>query len=200
MRDWLRTVFSGSVLIALLLAPPPTSAWFADPGQVPVRRSLPDVLDLMESGLYWLQDLRGVAEPRDPASLVRLMEDQAARFFDLAYMAYQVAGPRYVQMDLLQRSHFQNRVRDRLFEMLARQVGLYDVRMPRLRPLVPRYTGMTTGQVGGVFYHSGGPIIQLTFEFYLTPYGWRIYDVTSNGVSAISVLRRDYHDNALPRY
>jgi ABC-type transporter MlaC component len=197
VRSWLRDVLLGSALVTVLLTPPTVSAWVTDPGQVPVRRSLPNAIDLMESSLYWLQDMSGVADPRDPASLVSLMEEQAARFFDFAYMAYLVAGPQYAQMDVLQRSHFQNRVRDRLFTMLARQMGMYDVRMPSFRPLTPVRTSVSTWQAGGVFYHPGGPTIRLTFEFYLTQRGWRIYDVTSNGVSAVATLRNSYLDNQL---
>jgi ABC-type transporter MlaC component len=187
----------GSALATVLLTTPAAAAWVTDPGQVPVRRTLPSAIDLMESSLYWLQDMSGVADPRDPASIVSLMEEQAARFFDFAYMAYLVAGPRYAQMDVLERSHFQNRIRDRLFAMLARQMGMYDVRMPRFWPLTPVRTSTNTWQAGGTFYHPGGPSIRLTFEFYLTPRGWRIYDVTSNGASAITALRNRYFDNPL---
>ncbi len=197
MGSWLRAVLLRSALVTVLLTPAMASAWVNDPGQVPVRRTLPNAVDLMESSLYWLQDMGGVADPRDPASIISLMEDQAARFFDFAYIAYLVAGPQYVGMDVLERSHFQNRVRDRLFSMLARQMGMYDVRMPKFRPLVPIRSSVNTWQAGGVFYHPGGPTIRLTFEFYLTPRGWRIYDVTSNGMSAVTALRTRYFDNRL---
>ena len=46
--------------------------------------------------------------------------------------------------------------------------------------------------LGGVFYHTGGPTIRMYFHFYLTPRGWRIYDVNSNGVSAVTDLRRQF--------
>lgn len=197
MRTRWRQVLLGSVLVAVTLTPLTASAWFSDPGRVPVRPALPSAVDLMESALYWMQDMTGVDDPRDPASIISLMEERAARFFDFSYMAYQVAGPHYAQMDVLARSHFQNRIRDRLFSLLARQMGLYDVRMPRFRPLLPTRTGIGTWQAGGVFYHRGGPTIRLTFEFYLTPRGWRVYDITSNGVSAVDALRRRYFDNPL---
>jgi len=176
------------VLAATLLTAPPLAA-FPDPGYVPLRRDLPNGIDMLESGLYWLQDLSGVTSPRDPASVVGLMEDQAARFFDLAYMSYLVAGPEYTRLNALQRSHFQNRLRDRLFEGLAKQMGLFEVRLPRVQPLLPRQTGPFTGIAGGTFYHAGGPHIRLVFCFYLSTNGWRIYDVTSNGVSAVKQLR-----------
>ena len=185
-------VVSVGLLLAVLLLPPPAAAVFSDPGYVPMRRSLPNAVDMMESGLYWLQDVSGVDRPRDPASIIALMEDQAARFFDFAYIAYLVAGPEYTRRNALQRAHFQNRMRDQLFADLARKMGMYDVRMPSFTPLVPRQTGTSTWTAGGEFYHRGGPYIRLVFHFYYSSQGWRIYDVTSNGASAVDGLRRAY--------
>lgn len=193
-RGKLRRVTVTWLLLAGLVGAPSAFAWYrTDPGVVPVRPTLPNGIDLMESGLYWLQDITAPGgDPRDPATLINLMEDQAARYFDFAYMAYRVAGPDYTRMDVLQRSHFQNRVRDWLFSELARQMGFYDVRMPYFLPLMPAATSTTTWRGGGTFYHLGGPDIRLTFEFYLTPRGWRIFDVTSNGVSAVAEMRKRF--------
>jgi ABC-type transporter MlaC component len=192
MRGWCDFLLAGTLLAVLLTPLTASAGYFSSPGQVPVRRSLPNAIDLMESGLYWLQDMTTAYDPRDPASIVSLMEDQAARFFDFAYMAYLIGGPEYTQLDVLERSHFQNRVRDRLFASLARKMGMYDVRMPRFWPLMPVANGSYTWKAGGVFYHPGGPSIRLYFHFYLTPRGWRIYDVNSNGVSAVTDLRQQF--------
>lgn len=200
MRSAWRNFLLAGALLTVFLTPLTAFAYYlTDPGQVPVRRSLPNAIDLMESGLYWLQDMTAVHDPRDPASIVRLMEDRAARFFDFAYMAYLIGGPRYTRLDVLQRSHFQNRVRDRLFEALARDMGLYNARMPRFRPLLPVATGRYTWQAGGALYHPGGPVIRLYFYFYLTPRGWRIYDVSSNGVSAVADLRNRFFTSRFER-
>jgi len=180
------------LLLGCALIAPQAAAWYGNPGYVPLRRDLPNAIDLMESGLYWLQDLSGVDRPRDPASIIALMEDQAARFFDFAYISYLVAGPEYTRRNALQRAHFQNRIRDQLFADLARKMGMYDVRMPSFAPLAPRQTDTYTWTAGGEFYHRGGPYIRLVFHFYYSSQGWRIYDVTSNGASAVDGLRRAY--------
>ena len=188
-----------ALLLGVLLVAPPASAYFSEPGYVPLRRSLPSAIDLMETSLYWMQDMAGVDDPRDPAAIVALMEDQAARFFDFSYMAYLVAGPEYTRLNALERSHFQNRIRDRVFSMMAQRMGMLDVRMPAFRPAVPRRTGTYTMVAGGEFYHRGGPHIRLLFHFYRSSKGWRIYDVTSNGVSAIAELRKHYSANRFKR-
>ena len=155
------------LLLGVVLVATPASAYFSEPGYVPLRRSLPSAIDLMETSLYWMQDMAGVDDPRDPAAIIALMEDQAARFFDFAYMAYLVAGPEYTRLNVLERSHFQNRIRDRVFSMMAQRMGMLDVRMPAFRPAVPRRTGTYTMVAGGEFYHRGGPHIRLLFHFYL---------------------------------
>jgi ABC-type transporter MlaC component len=199
VRSLIKVKASLVLLLGVLLVAPPASAYFSEPGYVPLRRSLPSAIDLMETSLYWMQDMAGVDDPRDPAAIIALMEDQAARFFDFSYMAYLVAGPEYTRLNVLERSHFQNRIRDRIFSMLATRMGMLDVRMPVFRPMIPRRTGTYTVVAGGEFYHRGGPHIRLLFHFYLSSKGWRIYDVTSNGVRAVAELRRHYFANRFDR-
>ncbi len=187
------------LLLGVVMTAPSASAYAIEPGYVPLRGSLPSAIDLMESSLYWMQDMAGVEDPRDPAAIIALMEDQAARFFDFSYMAYLVAGPEYARMNVLDRSHFQNRIRDSLFSMLARQMGMFDVRMPAFRPLITRRSGLFKVVAGGEFYHRGGPHIRLLFYFYRSSKGWRIYDVTSNGVSAVKQLRRQFFADRFDR-
>ena len=192
---WFRWLLMTGVLVAPCLVPVNAAAWFADPGAVPMRQNLPNGIDLLESSLYWLQDMSGVDDPRDPAAIISLMEDQAARFFDFSYMAYLVAGPNYSRLNVLERSHFQNRIRDRLFSGLAHKMGMQSARLPRFHPVMPTPTSQWSWTAGGAFYHLGGPTIRLIFHFYMTPRGWRIYDVTSNGMSAVAGLRRSYFAN-----
>jgi ABC-type transporter MlaC component len=194
-----RLKFALATLLGVLLLAPPASAYLSEPGYVPLRRTLPSAIDLMETSLYWMQDMAGVDNPRDPAAIIALMENQAARFFDFAYMAYLVAGPEYTRMNVLDRSHFQNRIRDRVFSILAKRMGMLDVRMPAFRAVIPRRTGTYTVVAGGEFYHRGGPHIRLMFHFYLSSKGWRIYDVTSNGVSAVAELRRHHFGQRFTR-
>ena len=194
-RQQARALLLIGTLILPGLVPANAAAWIADPGGVPMRQNLPNGIDLLESSLYWLQDMSGVENPRDPAAIISLMEDQAARFFDFSYMAYLVAGPSYSRLNVLERSHFQNRIRDRLFSGLAYKMGMQSPRLPRFRPVMPVQTSLWSWTAGGEFYHRGGPNIRLIFHFYMTPRGWRIYDVTSNGMSAVAGLRRSYFAN-----
>ena len=194
-RPWLRVLLLTGALIVPGLVSVNAAAWVTSPAGVPMRQDLPNGIDVLESSRDWVQDMSGVDDPRDPAAIISLMEDQAARFFDFSYMAYLVAGPSYTRLNVLERSHFQNRIRDRLFSGLAYKMGMQSSRLPRFRPVMPVQTSLWSWTAGGEFYHRGGPNIRLIFHFYMTPRGWRIYDVTSNGMSAVAGLRRSYFAN-----
>ena len=188
-----RRLLTATLVLLLSFGQAASAGLVYDPAGYPhLRRSLPSGLDWFESGLYWLQDWTGAENPRDPASIIKLMEDQAARYFDLGYIAYRVGGPRYAAMDILKRTHFQNRVQDRLFSAMARRMGMTGDRMPRFTPLVPRRNGLTGWVAGGVFHHYAGPTIWLKFHFAYSDRGWRIVDVTSNGRSLVEGLRQVY--------
>ncbi len=161
------------------------------------RRALPTGLDYLESGLYWMQDWTGAENARDPASVVALFEDQMGRMFDLGAMAFYVGGPDYLARNILQRSHFQNRVRDRLFEEMALRMGWFSDRMPRFWPQLPYPAGPNHMVMGGLFMHYGGPHLRLEFHFYFSERGWRIFDVTSNGVSLLRPVRQAYRQGRL---
>ncbi len=187
-----------SLWIALLIfgtawSVPVSAQVVHDPATVPpLRRSLPTGMDYLESGLYWMQDWWGVGWHQDPAGLVSEMEERMADLFDLGYMALQVGGPRYAERNILSRSHFQHRVRDRLFEELARHMGWFSDRMPRVYPLIPVWRGPYRVSMGGVLDHYAGPRLHLQFHMAYSLQGWRVYDVSSNGVSLLGSIRRDF--------
>ena len=52
--------FAPVLLLGFVLLAPPASAYLAEPGYVPLRRTLPSAIDLMETSLYWMQDLAGI--------------------------------------------------------------------------------------------------------------------------------------------
>lgn len=157
----------------------------------------PNALDLLEYGLYWLRDWSGPESLTDPASVVSLMEEQTARWFDFGLMAHRVADPWYAHQDVLTRAHFQHRLRDALFAELARQFGFYDPRPPRILPLATR--SLPSGELilGFRIWRPLRGYSDLFFHFYRLPQGWRIVDVSRNGVRATEVFRAHFHAGRL---
>lgn len=177
-------------IFVLMLVPLVGSAYeLPDPYRY---RALPNALDLFETGLYWLRDFSGPGGQGDPASTLAAMQDVAARQFDFAAIAWATAGIRYLQMDMLSRSHYQNRLRDRLFGELARVFGLYDPIPPSFSVLMPRQTGIGT-VMGGMLIRPRHRASQwVYFHFRLGPQGWKVVDVSVNGRLFTSHVRQDF--------
>ncbi len=155
-------------------------------------RARPNALDLLEYGLYWLRDWTGPENLSDPASVISLMEEQTARWFDFGIMARRVADPWYSHQDVLTRAHFQHRLRDALFAELARQFGFYDPRPPRIAPLPARYLADGELVLGFRIWRPLRGYSDIFFHFYRLPQGWRIVDVSRNGVRATEVFRAHF--------
>lgn len=174
--------------LLLLLLPLAGSAYeLPDPYRY---RALPNALDLFETGLYWLRDFSGTGGQGDPASSLSAIEDIAARQFDFAAMAWATAGIHYLQMDILSRSHYQNRLRDRLFKELAHVIGMYDPTPPAFSMLMPRQTGIGTVQGGMLIRPRNRASQWLWFHFRFGPRGWKVVDVSVNGRLFTDYLRQ----------
>lgn len=166
-----------TVLLLVMLLPAVAGARW-DPY---VYRPLPTSLDLMEAGLFWLQDMTRPDSAGDPASLLAAAQEVAARQFDFAEMAWNTAGFDYLRRDILGRAHFQNRLRDRLFTELAHSMGMYDPLPPAMQMLVPMSTGVGQGMVTVLVQPRLRPPVRLDFHLRYGSRGWRIVDVASNG-------------------
>lgn len=173
-----------ALLLVLLASPAPAqySPFY--------QRPLPTSLDLMEAGLYWLQDISRPQQASDPASLLGAAQELAARQFDFAEMAWYTAGYDYLALDMLQRSHFQNRLRDRLFSALARVMGMYDPLPPQLRVLAPLQSGIDRITITLLVVPRLRPAHRLDFHLRYVSQGWRIVDVADNGQTFSSYLRQ----------
>ena len=161
----------------------------AQAGPPAYGRPLPSVLDMFETGLYWMRDWTGPENPEDPASLLTLIEEQASRQFDFAGMADVIDGPKYWTGNILQRSHYQRRLRDWLFLQLARESGMLDPRPVRFWPVMPRRIGPYKYIAGVDLWRVNRPRSRLLFHFGWTWRGWRIQDVSLNGQRVTEYLR-----------
>lgn len=177
-------------LLLILLLGLSLSASAYSPSQTLRSRYLPTPLDLFETGLYWLNDLASPGAEGDPASVLLAMQDVASRQFDLAEMAWRIGGVRYMQMDILQRSHFQNRLRDRLFEDLAFITGLYDPLPPRMLMIPPRLVGVDMAAIGVLVVPRHRPGHRLLFYLRYGTRGWRIVDMSDNGMLFTDRMRQ----------
>ena len=137
-----------------------------------------------------------LASPAVPPAAVRAFLDQEiAPSFDFAYMARWAAGRYYQRMNDSQRATFTARLSDLFLDALARNLGT------RLRPLPPIdiYTaraGRWPNEVSVTtqIRPAAALPIRLEFRFYRSPRGWRVFDVSANGASAVTFYRRYFSE------
>ena len=114
-------------------------------------------------------------------------------------MAARIAGPAYWSRDILARSHYQRDLRDWLFIQIARVGGLRDGRPVRYWPVRPWRIGAYAYVAGFDVWRYGFGRGRLLFHFGWTGRGWRILDVSHNGVRVTEFLRARQVDFGLDR-
>lgn len=155
----------------------------------------PDVI--VRAGVDKLRELLGKG-PVEAEEVERFLDQEITPFFDFDYMASWAGGPLYRQMTPEQRAVFAQKLKGLFFAALARNLGTYatpepqiEVFPPRMRPQSREVTVMAR-----VTPQSGYPI-RLEFRFYLSNQGWRVFDVTANGTSAVAFYRRYFAEVAM---
>ncbi len=124
----------------------------------------------------------------DPEAVAAYIETKIAPYFDFAYMAQWAAGPAYRKMDEAQRSSMTQKVKEMLLSTLTKRLGGYanqDVRFFRSRRV-----GQNEVKVRVGILRAGGYPANIDFRFYRGKSGWKVFDVSANGNSAISFYRQ----------
>jgi len=145
--------------------------------------------ELLEVGIQYIQDYLKNATPDDREQIFAFLDNQIAPFFDFDQMARWVAGYQYNLMNSAQKYIFQNKLKKLFFSSFARIVNAYGDKQPRLVFLPARKRGRNEVIVSARIYPSRGYTIRIDFRFLKGPKGWKIYDVGTNGNSAVSYFR-----------
>ena len=134
---------------------------------------------------------------QDPsADQVReFLDSQIAPSFDFPYMAKWAAGPYYRRLDDAQKERFTEVLSNTFLSALGRNLGSYAKPLPEVvvSAAQPGRTSSETVVAADVTAY-GSLKIQLLFRFYWSPDGWKIFDVSANGASAVGYYRRYYVD------
>jgi len=118
------------------------------------------------------------------------VESEIAPYFDFGYMAQWAAGPAYRKMNTSQRNAVEQKVKEMLLTTLVKRLGSYenqDVRFFR-----PRRAGKNEVKVKVGIIQTGGYPASIDFRFYRSDSGWKVFDVSANGTSALSYYRQHF--------
>ena len=158
-------------------------------------RPLPDYqrnnpAQLLEDGIARLQMFVAQKGLKDPQVLTAFLNEQIAPFFDFDRMARLVGGRFYEQLDETDKARFRRRLSAMFFSALGRNLGAYVDPQPRIDFLPPRRRGQNEVEVAARVLPWRGYPVRLVFRFARTPDGWKIYDASYNGQSAVLYYRR----------
>jgi phospholipid transport system substrate-binding protein len=154
---------------------------------------------ILRSGLDRLEGFlaRGRASPEETKAF---LEKEISPYFDFDYMARWAGGSLYAQMDDAQKAQFAHKLEGLFFSALARNLGAYVEPKPTVEIFPARAKGYgrevtVTARVTPQGKASVMPV-RLDFRFYPSRNGWRIFDVTANGTSAVAYYRSFFNEVA----
>ena len=149
---------------------------------------------LLEMGVKVLQDYLKSGEFENQDHIVSFLDSQLAPFFDFEQMARWAAGYHYNRMNSAQQYIFQANLKKMFFAAFARIVSAYGDAQPRIEFLPARRQGYDQVVVTARVIPSNSFPIRVDFRFMQGPGGWKIYDVGTNGNSAVAYYRAYFNN------
>ena len=124
-------------------------------------------------------------------ALMAFLSNEISLFFDFPYMAKSAAGPIYRQMDEKQRDRMTDNIQQQFLAAMAARLKGYDSQ--QIRVVFQRYgRGGYTAKVSVAGLQPQGYPARLDFRFYRAKDGWKVFDVSANGQSAVIHYRRQF--------
>ena len=168
-----------------------------DPSYAPIPTT-PD--QIVRRGLDRLIGFLMGAQNPSPEAVRMFLDREVAPNFDFTYMARWSAGSMYRRMTPEQHGRMTELLKNLFMSALARNLGTYARPLPRVDVFPAR--AAATGNQATVLVRvvtANGMIARLNFRFYWSEQGWRIFDVSANGISAVAYYR-SYFGEMFKRY
>jgi len=186
-------------LLALLLTPAVglaqhSGSYATSSAGTSQSRPAPDAI--LRMGIKDLQTFLSSDEAANQEALVGLIRARIAPQFDIETLARWSGGYWYQQMNPEQQKAFTIKLAKSFFSSLAEIVGGYASNIPEVRFMAPRRIDQDEVDVTARVFPANNYPIDVRFSFHRTPRGWMIFDVSTNGVSAINYYRRMFNQLA----
>lgn len=170
---------------------------FYEPGYTPAPVT-PD--QVVRTGVDRLSGFLMGAQNPSPEAIRGFLEREIAPNFDFAYMARWAAGPMYRRLSSAQHARMAEVLKNLFLTALAKNLGTYARPLPR----VDVYPARASADGNQAIVHTrvvgaNGMFSRLNFRFYWNERGWRIFDVSANGASAVAYYRT-YFAEMFKRY
>ena len=182
-------LFAFSILLLLFAIQIQASPGYGYPHQNPVsRQQAPGPGEVLREGVTKLLNFMRQQKGSNPDLIAAFLETEIAPYFDFAYMAKWTAGPTYRNMNEQQRSLLEQDIKTMLLSSLSQRLGSYDNQDVRF--FQPRRVTQNEVKVRVGVLQAGGYPAKIDFRFYRSESGWKVFDVTANGASALAFYRQ----------
>ena len=178
-----RSVLAGAAAGAWLLAAPAAAAVESDSeAQAVVRDTTDRVLAVLRAEKDSLKT--------DPGRLYGLVQEVILPRFDFERMSRWVLGRHWRAASQPQRAAFVDQFETLLVRTYSQALLSYRDQTVRFEPSRVRSESEVT--VRANIDQGGGPAIPISYEMYKTDGGWKVYDVSVNGVSLVINYRSSF--------
>lgn len=179
--------------LALAVSVPSNAAYPPPSGAYQPAQRMDRPAHLLRQKLARIQEFMQQESEHDPASIIQFLQDEVAQHLEMNMMARWVAGPYYAKMKPAERQKFQSLLKDKIFVAISRQLSIFKNQNLKLNFFPPRRTGPAEVAIAMNILQPYQPPMRLTFKFhYDDKKGWRAYDISMNGMSAIAHYRTFY--------
>ncbi len=168
-----------------------------EPGYTPVPTT-PD--QVVRRGLDRLIGFLMGAQNPSPEAIRTFLDHEIAPYFDFAYMARWAAGPMYRRLSAAQHARMTVVLKNLFLSALAKNLGIYARPLPRIDVYPARASADgSQATVHARVISADGMFSRLNFRFYWSEQGWRIFDISASGASAVAYYR-NYFGEMFRRY
>ncbi len=128
--------------------------------------------------------------------IAAFLDKEIAPYFDFAYMTKWAAGGRYMRMSEQQKMMMEQQLKTQFLSTMAQKLSSF--KNQRVKYLAPKVQGKGQVELSIAIMNRGGYPARLDFRLYKSKSGWKVYDVSANGSSAL-VYYRQYFRQQMQR-
>ncbi|MES9883100.1 MAG: ABC transporter substrate-binding protein [Sedimenticola sp.] len=143
---------------------------------------------ILEQGLNGLIQFMRQPGGVDREKLIGFVEKRVVPHFDFSHMAKWSAGRYWRQLSGKQRKTLESRIKGKFLGVMVRRLSGYDGQGARV--VGARRTGENVVAVAVMLKNPKGYPTRLGFKFYRGDSGWKVFDVSANGSSALMHYRQ----------
>lgn len=197
----MRTVLAAVLILASTQLPAQSGYGYPDPLYMPGYTPAPTTPDqVVRTGVDRLSGFLMGAQNPSPEAIRGFLDREIAPHFDFTYMARWAAGPMYRRLSAAEHARMTELLKSLFLTALAKNLGTYARPLPRVDVYPARATADgSQATVHARVVGADGMFARLNFRFYWNEQGWRIFDVSANGASAVAYYRT-YFSEMFKRY